>query len=427
MKTTIKNTSETSVSVEFILDSADLNDARQVALHRIAKDIKVQGFRKGKVPVSIAEKHADPRIIDEETIESAVSKAVSTEFIDKNIQALDRPSIEVKKYVPLETLEFTASAEIMPTVTLGDYRQLKVNIESRKTSESEIDDVLERMRSGMAEKEAVQREAREGDETTIDFIGKKDGVAFDGGTASDYSLTLGSNTFIPGFEEGIIGKKPGDTFDLQLKFPLDYHVDDLKGADVIFTTTLKTINEKKLPELNDDFAKKAGPFKNMSELRQDIERELKNQIERETLDKTKDALVTELINISKVPVPQILVNDQVESLKQDFSQNLMYQGMSIDQYISTQGYKDETEWREKELVPAAEKRVKAGLVLSELSKVEDVQASQDEVDAFIAKFKSGYANNPEVLKQFEDPSVIRELTNRLLTEKTVDKLVEINS
>lgn len=427
MKTTITNTSETTVSVAFILDANDLIDAKQVALHRIAKDIKVQGFRKGKVPVSIAEKHADPRLLDEETIEAAVSKAVSKEFVEKNIQALDRPSVEVKKYIPSETLEFTATAEIMPSVTLGDYKKLKIKIEERKTSEAEVDEVLERMRSGMAEKEAVEREAKEGDETVIDFIGKKDGVAFEGGTGSDYSLTLGSNTFIPGFEAGIVGKKPGETFDLQLKFPLDYHVDDLKGADVVFTTTLKTVNEKRLPELNDDFAKKAGPFKNIKELRDDITRELKDQASRETLEKTKDALVSELINVSKVPVPTILINDQVESLKQDFSQNLMYQGMNIDQYIKSQGFKDEAEWREKELVPAAEKRVKAGLVLSELSKQEDVKATQDELDAFIERFKSGYANNPEILKQFEDPAVIRELTNRLLTEKTVDLLVELNS
>lgn len=426
MKTTIEHPTDTTAIVSFTLDSKDLTDAKYAALHKIAKDIKAPGFRKGKVPVSVAEKHADPRVLNDETVEAAISKAVATAFMEEKLQALDRPAVELKKYIPGELLEFTAEAEVMPKVVLGDYNKLKVSVEKRKTSEAEVDDVIERMRQGMAEKEAVEREAKEGDETIIDFVGKKADVAFEGGTATDYSLTLGSNTFIPGFEQGVIGKKPGETFDLQLKFPLDYHVEDLKGADVVFTTTLKQVNEKKLPEINDEFATKAGPFKTMKELRADIKRELTNQVESELQEKTKDALVAELVKVSKVPVPNILVEDQLQALKQDFMQNLMYQGMTTDQYMKAQGFKDEADWTERELKPVAEKRVKAGLVLAELSKDLKVQATADELADYINKYRDSYAHNPEIIKQFDDPNVQRELANRLLTEKTVGRLVEIN-
>lgn len=427
MKTTIKYPKETVALVSFTLDKKDLSEAKDVALHKLAKNLKVAGFRKGKVPISVAAKNVNPAELDEETVEAAISKAVSKAFVDEKIQALDRPSVELKKYVPAETLEFTAEAEVLPQITLGDYTKLKVNIDAKTTGEAEIDDVLERMRQGFAETVAVEREVKEGDETIIDFIGKKDGVAFEGGSGNDYHLTIGSNTFIPGFEEGIVGKKAGETFDLQLKFPLDYHVEDLKGAGVVFTTTLKTVNQKSLPELNDEFAKKAGPFKTMDELRADIKRELGEQSQREALDKTKDALVAELVAVSKVPVPEVLIKDQTESIRQDFMQNLMYQGLTVEQYVKSQGFKDEAEWEDKELKPAAEKRVKAGLVLSELSKAEKIEATSEELAEFINKYRMSYASNPEIVKQFDDPSVQRELANRLLTEKTVDRLVEINS
>lgn len=426
MKTTIKYPTDTTVLVSFALEKQELDDAKQAALVKIAKDLKVQGFRKGKVPVTVAAKHADPRLVSEETVEAAISKAVASYFIDEKIQALDRPAVELKKYVPDETLEFTAETEVIPKVTLGDYKHLTAKAETKKIGDNEVKEVLDRMREGMAEKAAVKRAAKMGDETVIDFEGLKDDVAFEGGTATDYALTLGSNTFIPGFEEGVVGKKAGEKFDLPLKFPLDYQVEDLKGTEVIFRTTLKEVKEKKLPELDDAFAKKAGPFETLTQLKADIKKELSEQAKHEATEKRKDALVSELAEKSKAALPKILIEDQIKSLKQDFMQNLMYQGMSVDQYIKSSGFKDEDEWTAKELTPAAEKRVRIGLVLAELSKAEKIQATSEELAEFINKYRSSYANNPEILKQFDDPQVQHELANRLLTEKTVDRLVELN-
>jgi trigger factor len=427
MKTTIKNISETKVEITIVLDAEELAIAEQVATTKLARDVKVPGFRKGKTPVSVAAKNIDPNALQEQTMDNAISKSVAAAFLDSKIQALDRPAVAIKKYVPGEMMEFTAEAEILPSIKLGEYKKLKATPEKVTVSESEVTDTIGRIQQSLAEKKDVKRAAKNGDETVIDFIGKKDGKAFDGGTGNDYNLTLGSNQFIPGFEEGIVGHKPGDKFDLKLMFPSDYQSENLKGAKVTFTTTLKSVKEVAMPAIDDKLAAKAGPFKNIAELKSDIKRELTNQKVREANEKLKDDLVKQLVAISKVPIPEILVTDQKKSIEQDFVNNLMYQGLSIDQYLENKGFKSKEEWLESEVRDVAIKRVQAGLVLAELSKVEKIEASTAELDARVETFKQQYANNADALKQFEQPEVRQDIANRLLTEKTVDRLLELNS
>jgi trigger factor len=427
MKTTVKNLSETKVELTITLGKEELKAAEQVALTKLAKEIKAPGFRKGKVPASVAAKHVDPEMLAQQTLEDAMSKAVAESYLNEGIQALERPAVEIKKYVPGSEVEFTAEAEVLPKVTLGDYKKLKAQSKKITISSKEVDEIIERMRAGFSEKKDVTRAAKDGDEVVIDFVGKKDDVAFDGGTAQDYTLTLGSNSFIPGFEEGIVGKKIGDTFDLTLKFPEDYHVADLKGTDVVFTTTLKGVKEVVLPELNDEFATKAGPFKTVEELKADIKRELTAQKEREAKEAMKDDLVKQLVEVSKVPVPEILRKDQAESIERDMTQNLMYQGLSLDQYLENKGFESKEKWIETEVKDAAEKRVQAGLVLAELSKAEKIEATNKELDDHVELYKKQYANNPQMVAQFDQPEARRDIANRLLTEKTVDRLVELNS
>lgn len=426
MKTTVKNLSETKVEVTIALGAKELTDAEQVALVKLSKSAKVPGFRKGKVPASVAAKHVDPVALQQQTIDDAISKAIAEAFIAEKIQALERPSVEVKKFVPGETLEFVAESEVLPPVTLGDYKKLNKKAEAVKVSEEDINDVVERMRQGFAEKKEVEREAKDGDETVIDFVGKKDDVAFDGGTGSDYTLKLGAGQFIPGFEEGIVGHKAGETFDLELTFPKDYHAAELAGEKVVFTTTLKKVVELELPEVNDDLAKKAGDFKTLDELKADIKREITTQKEREAAEKLKDDLIAELIEVSEVPAPEILVTDQMRSIEQDFSQNLMYRGLDLATYIESNGFKDEETWREKELKPAAVRRAQAGLVLNELSKVENITATDAEIDEHVEVHKRQYANNPQALAQFETPEVRSDIANHYVTEKTIERLVELN-
>lgn len=427
MNTTVKHLSDTKVALTITLGKEELQAAQQVALTKLAKSVKAPGFRKGHVPASVAAKHVDPKALAEQTLEDALSKAVAESYMNENIQALERPAVEIKKYVPGSELAFTAEAEVLPKVTLGDYKKLKAKKPQPTVTAAEVDDIIERMRTAFAEKKEVERAAKTGDEVLIDFVGTKDGVAFEGGTATDYNLTLGSGSFIPGFEEGVIGKKIGDIFDLPVMFPKEYHVEELKGAEVVFTVTLKGIKEVLLPEVNDAFAQKAGPFKTAAELKKDVKRELLTQKEREARDKLKDDLVKQLVDVSTVPVPGVLIQDQVASIERDMTQNLTYQGITLEQYLENKGYESKEKWLETEVHEAAKKRVQAGLALAELSKVEKVEASTKELDEHVARYKEQYTNNPQMLAQFDTPEARRDIANRLLTEKTVDRLVQLNT
>lgn len=427
MKTTVTNPTDTTAKLTITLGESELKDAEQVALVRLGHEIKVPGFRKGKAPASVAAKHVDPNHLAEHALDAAINLAVATAFKDENIQALDRPNVEVTKYVPSSELEFTAEVEILPKVKLGDYKHLKAKLTPAKVEAADVNETIDRIRKSMSERADVKRAAKDGDEVTIDFVGKKDDVAFDGGTATDYPLVLGSHSFIPGFEKAIVGHKIGETFDVKLSFPDDYHVADLKGQPVVFATTIKKISEVQLPELSDEFAAKAGPFTSVKELKDDIKRELTAQRERDAKDKLKDELVGELVDKSTVPAPESLVHDQIHSIEEDMQQNLTYQNITLEQYLEANGFKDKDDWEEKEVRPAATKRVQAGLLLAELKGIEKVTATEKEIDEHVALYKTQYANNPEMVKRFDEPEVRQDIANRLLTEKTVDRLVELNA
>lgn len=426
MKTTVKKLSDTKVELTISLGSEELSAAEQVALTKMAADVKVPGFRKGKVPVSVAAKHVNPVALQEQTLDNALSKAVAEAFMAEKIQALDRPAVDVKKFVPGQELEFTAEVEIIPPVKLGNYKKLKAKRQAAKVEDKEVEEIITRMRENFTEKTEVKRAAKEGDEAVIDFTGKKDDVPFDGGAAKDFALKLGSGQFIPGFEEGVIGHKAGETFDLKLTFPKDYHAKELAGADVVFTVTLHKVNELSLPEVNDEFAAKCGPFTSADELKADIKREITAQKEREADEKLKDELVGELADASKVALPELLIDDQIRSIEQDLMQNLMYRGLTLDSYLQTQKFKDKDDWRAKEARPAAEKRVKAGLVLAELSKELGVEVSHEELSTQIEAMKQQYGKDPKIAERFNDPNVHRDIANRMITDKTVEKLIELN-
>ena len=427
MKTTVKHLSETRVLVSFELGKQELDAAEQVALKKLSKTVKVPGFRKGHVPLEMVAKHVDPNELGQEVLENALSRAVAEGFLENELQALERPEVEVKKFVPGDVLEFTAEGDVLPKVTLGDYKKLKATKKPIKVEQSDVDEVVDRIRKSLGEKKETDEAAQDGDEVVIDFVGKKDDVAFDGGTGTDYPLTLGSNSFIPGFEEALVGHKAGETLDVPLTFPKEYHAKDLAGAEVVFTVTIKKVNHIELPEVNDEFAAKVGPFTSADELTADIKKEITAQKEREANDELKDDLVKQLIEVSTVSVPKVLQEDQIRSIEQDLTQNLMYQGMSFDQYLESKGYKDHDEWVKAEAAEAADNRIKAGLVLAELSKQLKIDATADELAEHVNVYKSQYANNPDMAKRFDEPEVQREVANRLITEKTVDELVKINT
>ena len=426
MKTKVKNISDVKVELTISLGVEELKAAEQVALTKLAKEVKIEGFRKGKAPLEMVAAQVDQNVLGQEIIENALSKAVAEAFLKEKIQAINRPEVDVKKFIPGTELEFTATSEIMPKVELGDYKNLKVKKEKVSVGQKEVNETIDQILKNFAEKKEVKRAAKEGDEVVIDFLGKKDGVAFDGGKAEKFPLELGSKSFIPGFEEGLIGKKAGDELSLDLKFPKDYHAKDLAGAKVVFEVKIHEVRENVLPEINEEFLSKLGEFKTKEAFEKQIKEDLKTQKQAEADDKFKDELVKKLAEVSKVPVPEILLEDQKQSIEMDMQQNLMYSGLSLDDYLKRMG-KTREEWLENDVKAVAESRVKSGLALAELSKVEKIQSSVDELDARIAQLKEQYGNSKEVVKQLSSDDVRRNLANQILTEKTIDLLVKLNS
>lgn len=426
MKTKVKNISDVKVELTISLGVEELKAAEQVALTKLAKEVKIEGFRKGKAPLEMVAAQVDQNVLGQEIIENALSKAVAEAFLKEKIQAINRPEVDVKKFVPGTELEFTATSEIMPKVELGDYKNLKVKKEKVSVSQKEVNETIDQILKNFAEKKEVKRAAKEGDEVVIDFLGKKDGVAFDGGKAEKFPLELGSKSFIPGFEEGLIGKKAGDELSLDLKFPKDYHAKDLAGAKVVFEVKIHEVRENVLPEINEEFLSKLGEFKTKEDFEKQIKEDLKTQKQAEADDKFKDELVKKLAEVSKIPVPEILLEDQKQSIEMDMQQNLMYSGLSLEDYLKRMG-KTHEEWLENDVKAVAESRVKSGLALAELSKVEKIQSSVDELDARIAQLKEQYGNSKEVVKQLSSDDVRRNLANQILTEKTIDLLVKLNS
>lgn len=425
MKYTVKNLSDTKVQVSVTLGTEDLETAKQNALVKLAKEVRVAGFRKGKVPVKIAEKHVNPELLASELVERAINQGVVEAFTEAKLQPLDRPQVDVKSYDPEKQLEFTAEVETLPEVKLGDYKKLKATPEKVTVTAKEVDEVIERMRAGFAEKKDVERAAKEKDEVLIDFEGKDEkGELVKGAAGTDYPLTLGSGTFIPGFEEGLIGKKADEEFELPLTFPKDYHAKALAGAKVIFKVKVKSVKEVSLPKVDDEFAKKCGPFESVEQLKKDIKSELTAQKERTRDDKLKDDLARELIAVSTIPTPEILIEDQMRSIEQDTVQNLMYRGVTLDQYLEEQQLTRD-EWKEKELKKSAAERVKIGLALAELSKQEKITVSDEEVDARQNQMAQQYPD-PNMQAQLKSPEARRDIGNRLMTEKTLDRLVALN-
>ncbi len=426
MKYVRLDNSETNITITTTLDASDLKKVKAKTLKRLAKHLKVAGFRAGKVPAAVAEKNLDPNTLQAEVAQDSVNEFLFDVVDAEKIRPLDKPKVEITKYVPNEGLEFKAEVEILPTIKLGDYKKLAVKKEPIKVEDKDVDEVIERMRLGMAEKTNVDREAKSGDEVWIDFEGKKDGEIVGSASGKDYPLSLGSSTFIPGFEDGLIGKKTGDKFDLPLTFPKDYHHKPLAGAEVVFSVIVKDVKEVKLPDVDDGFAAKCGPFKTVEELRKDITRELTDQKEREALEQLKDKLLEKLVGGSSIPVPEILIQDQIASLERDFAQNLLYRGMTLEQYLEDQGL-DKDAWLDKELRPQAIRRVEVGLVLAELSKQESIEVSAKEIESRLAELMQQYGKDDGMRQQLDTPEVKRDLSNRLITEKTINRLVDLNS
>ena len=424
MKTSSKKLT-TSAEITVTFDRNDLEPARIKALARLAQGMKISGFRKGKAPANVVEKHVDPNELATQTLDIAIRGSLPEVFAKEKIAPVSMPHVNVTKYVPGEMAEFTVESDILPEVKLGDYKKLKTKRDKVEIKDSDVEDTLNRIAKVNATPKVVKRAAKIGDQVIIDFVGKKDGIAFEGGSGKDVKLELGSNQFIPGFEDGVVGHESGDKFTLNLTFPEKYHNADLAGQATTFEVLLKQVNELEIPPLDDKLAEKTGAFKTLAELKDDIKKNLKAQAERQAEEKYKDALVMELVKSSQVEAPKSLVKDQYDSIERDLEQNLRSRGIKSEDYFGASGQSRE-EW-EKEAQKVAEERILASIVLQTLAKELKIDIDDKAVDEKVAELKTVYQKDENAVQQLDDPRVRADIKNRMKIDATIAKLIELNA
>lgn len=425
MKHTLKKVTPTTISLQITLDAADIAARRPLTIAKLSQRLKVPGFRAGRVPAVVAVKHIDPGVLHNQLLEDCVNASMIEALNSEGVRVLDQPQVDVTAYEPGTSVVYTATAQVVPEIKLGDYKKLKLPAVEAEVKPADIDEVVERMRVGFSEKSEVRRSATDGDEVWIDFDGRDTaGQPVAGASGKDYPLRLGSHSFIPGFEEGLVGKTAGEAFDLPLTFPADYHHAPLAGAQVTFAVTVNKVMGVTLPAIDDAFAAKCGPFTTVVELKADIKRELLGRKQAEADEAAKDALVEQLLAKSTIPMPEVLIADQLKSIEQDETQNLSYRGSSLEQFLADSGQTRE-QWRQKTLRPLAEKRVQVGLLLAELSRAEAITAERAELDARLQEMLAQYPD-PGLRERLDTPEARRDIANRLITEKTLARLLELN-
>lgn len=427
MKITREDKSETEVILNVISDQEEITIARDKVLLKLSKSIKVSGFRQGKVPVSVAEKHLDKSVVDNEIIDELVNTFYFKAIEKEKLRPVSKPSIELKKYVPGSILEIDIKFDVIGNIKLPDYKKLAVKKTTSKVSAAEINEVLERLKAQLAEYKLVKRKAKSGDRVWINFEGfDEKNNPIDGAKGDDYPLLLGSNTFIPGFEENLVGLKESDEKVFELEFPSDYGVKALQSKKVKFNVKINKVEEANEQKINDNFAKKIGPFASLEDLKKDIKKQLTIEKDNEAQRLFEDELVKNLAKKSKISIPESLINEEITNIEKEFKQNLVYRGETFKDYLLNNNLSEE-EFINKELYPSAIERLTAGLALSSIAEKEQITVSPKDVEDRIELMKKQYASDSSMLSSLESDDGKRNIVSRMLTEKTIKKLSELNT
>ncbi len=424
MQVTKKNISDTKTVLTISASQAYLAPIKERTLQRLSPKVKLSGFRDGKAPLNLVEKNLDQQLLQTEFIEEAMGQLYMEAAQAEKLRPIDRPEVTLKKFVPFSEIEFDATVEVLGPVKLGDYKKIKKSKKIEKVTDKDVATVIDNLKIRLADKKEVKREAKNGDEVWIDFTGvNAKGDPIKGADGKDYPLVLGSDTFIPGFEENLVGAKVGDEKTFTLTFPKDYRATSLAGSKVKFTATVKKVNEIVKPKEDDAFAKKVGDFKSLADLKSDIKKQLELEKESEAQTKLETEIINELTDKSQVSIPDTLIADQVDHDLKELKQSLATRGLTYDEFLEAEGQKAET--YEKDVVePRAEQKVKTSLVLAEVSEAENLQITPEEVATRIQVLKMQY-NDPAMQAELDKPEVHRDITARMLTEKTINKLVEL--
>lgn len=416
-----ENLTDTRIKLTVTADPAELELIKSDVVRHMGTHVKVPGFRPGKAPANLIEKNVDPSALQTEFLEQAVNQLYVETARDQKLRPVSQPEINIVKFVPFTTLEFTAEVESVGDITLPDYKKLAPKVPITSVTADDVNKVIDDLLTRGATKHDVTRAAKDGDEVVIDFAGRdaKTSEAIAGADGKGYPLMLGSKAFIPGFEEELVGKKAKDEVEFTLTFPSDYGVKSLQSRKVTFAVTIHSVQELKKPKLDDSFAASIGPFKTVAELKSDIKKQLQAEQGREALRAYDNTYLEAIAAKTNVAVPDQLIEEEIDRMEDEEKRNVAYRGQTWQEHLDEEGLTAEAH-REKQR-EGASIRVKAGLVLAEIADAENVMVSPEELEVRIQLLKGQYQESG-MQAELDKPENRRDIMSRMLTEKTLDKL-----
>ena len=410
------------VKLTFEVSSEDFAKAINKAYAKNAKKYSVPGFRKGKVPKSVIEKYYTEAVFYDDAVNAVLPDAYEAAVKEAGVEAAARPEFDVEEIKKGEPVVFTALVTTKPEVELGEYIGVKVKKIEHNVSDSDVDKEIKITQEKNARLvPADNKKIKKGSLVTIDFLGSVNGVEFDGGKGENYDLEIGSNTFIPGFEDQLIGKKAGEDVDVNVTFPEEYHAENLAGKDALFKVKIHEHKIKELPEINDDFASEVSEFDTLEEYKNSIKEKLTKSAEDRVKTETENAVVDAVVEGAKVEIPDAMVSEQCERMVEDFAQRLQYQGLDINQYMKYTG--STIEQMKESFKPQAEKQLKTTLVLEAIVKKEGISVTDEEVGDKICEMAKQYNMEADKLKELMQERDIENLKEEISMNKVIDMLV----
>lgn len=385
--------------------------------------MNIQGFRKGKVPQAVIERMYGAQIFYEDAANDVIPTAYQEEIGKSELIIVSQPKIDVEQIEKGKPFIFTAEVALKPEVTLGDYKGIEVKKIEVEVTEEELNQEIERVRNQNGRTVTVEdRAVQQNDMTVIDFEGFVDGEPFQGGKGENYDLVIGSGAFIPGFEDQLIGAEIGKEIEIQVTFPEQYHSKDLAGKAATFKVTVKEIKVKELPELDDEFASEVSDFDTLEEYKQDVKAKLLEKKEDDAYDQKEDAVVEKIIENSQMEIPEAMVDYQIRNMMDEFVRNLQMQGLSIEQYFQFTGLS--TQKMMEDMKPNAMKKIQSRLVLEKIAELENLTATQEDVDQEIEDAAAAYNMEASKLRDFMGEAEMKQMKEDIVVQKAAEFVVE---
>ena len=409
-----KNMAKLTIEVS----AEDLDKAMEKAYQKQKSRISLPGFRKGKAPRKMIESMYGKGVFMEDAVNSLVPQEYTKALGECDLEIVSQPEINVTQMEPGKALIFTADVAVKPEVTLGDYKGVEVPKSEIAVTDEEVDAEVKKEQDKNARTVAVEdRAAANGDITTIDFEGFVDGVAFDGGKGTDYALTLGSGTFIPGFEDQLVGANTGDHVEVKVTFPEEYQAKELAGKEAVFQCDVKKIETKEVPELDDEFAKDVSEFDTLAEYKEDVKKKLTEKKEKEARTAKENAAVDKAIENAQMDIPELMTKTECRQMMDDFSRRMQQQGLSMEQYFQFTG--QSMDKMMEDMKPQALKRIQTRLVLEKIAEVENIQPSEEEITEEIQKMADAYKMEADKIREAIGESGLEQMKKDMAVQKAV--------